>query len=216
MPVKTKNIILTGSGESICCYYANGLNIIRAASSLDATRVKEDPAFEGFRKSSDRLKQASPIAAALYNQIPKERKRFSLYRILTGKIIIMIKSGIEQEVIIASLQQKYIDPILHPKKRGARYARQFNRLSSFCKRLFTTRNDYEKKRTILKRQILPQYAGAEWQESRGVDYAQLRRKRMLPTKELAAHPIIPGLIYLGRVKGHGKFKLWLEATAGRL
>jgi len=93
-------------------------NIVRAASSLTGSRVKKDPAFQGFRKSGNRMKEASPIVAALYNQIPKEQKKYSLYRLLTGETLKMIKHGMSKADITDKLQKLYIDPVLQqPVKR---------------------------------------------------------------------------------------------------
>jgi hypothetical protein len=112
MVIQTGDIFFTGTQDGLCGYESQGLRIARAASSLTTQRVKADPAFKGFRKAGNRMKLASPIAAALYNQIPKEKKQFNLYRILTGEVTNMIKLGINKSVIIEKLQKLYIDPVL--------------------------------------------------------------------------------------------------------
>ena len=91
---------------------SHGQNIIRNASSLTGERVKKDPAFEGFRGSSNRMKEASTIAAALYNQIPKEQKRFSLFRQLTGESLKMLKQGMDKPAIVEKLYLLYVAPLL--------------------------------------------------------------------------------------------------------
>jgi hypothetical protein len=60
------------------------MNIIRPACRQTGavSGRKKTPAFEGFRRGDSRMKEASKMAAALYNQIPKEHKQFSLYRLL--------------------------------------------------------------------------------------------------------------------------------------
>jgi hypothetical protein len=112
MPVNKGNMAFTGTDGGICGYFAGGKNIIRAASSLTGKRVKEDPAFAGFLKSGNRMKQASPIAAALYKQVPKELKQFSLYRLITGEVLKRIKEGLDKAVIMETLQKEHIDPVL--------------------------------------------------------------------------------------------------------
>ncbi len=57
------------------------------------------------------MKEASPIAAALYKQIPNEQKKYGLYRLLTGEALKMLKEGIEKEAITDKLQRQYIDPV---------------------------------------------------------------------------------------------------------
>ena len=115
MAIKKGDIVITGTEGGITCYVSQGgRNIYRAASPLTGARVKKDPAFAGFRKSSNRMKEAAPIAASLYNQIPKERKEFSLYRVLTGEAIKMIRDGVEKTIILQRLHDKYIVPALTP------------------------------------------------------------------------------------------------------
>src|SRR5664279_3461612 len=111
----TDNII-TGNDTRLgmCLYYSPyfGHNIWRRASSLTGERTKKDPAFKGFRKSINRMKEASPIAASLYRLVPKEVKQYALYRTLTGEAIKMLKEGMEVALITETLKKKYIDSLL--------------------------------------------------------------------------------------------------------
>ena len=92
-------------------------NIVRRGSSLTGERTKKDPAFKGFRQSSSRLKQASPIAASLYKLVPAQVKEYALYRTLTGEAIKMLKEGLDATVITENLRKKYIDPRLEAAKK---------------------------------------------------------------------------------------------------
>src|SRR5579862_2853909 len=119
---RTDNII-TGNDPHLrmCFYYSPHFdqNIWRRGSSLTGERTKTDPAFQGFRQSSSRLKQASPIAASLYKLVPAPIKQYALYRTLTGEAIKMLKEGMEAVVIIETLKKKYISPLLEtPKKQS--------------------------------------------------------------------------------------------------
>ncbi|MEJ0081494.1 MAG: hypothetical protein WDM78_11260 [Puia sp.] len=80
--------IITGNDPCLgMCYYYSPcfeLNIWRRSSSLTGERTKKDPAFKGFRKSSNRLKEASPMAASLYKQIPEQVRQYSLYKNING------------------------------------------------------------------------------------------------------------------------------------
>src|ERR1700722_13365502 len=98
MAKRLTNNIVTGNDPHLrmCFYYSPffGQNIWRRGTTLTGERTKKDPAFTGFRQSSNRLKQASPIAASLYKQVPQQLKEFALYRTLTGEAIKMRKEGI--------------------------------------------------------------------------------------------------------------------------
>jgi hypothetical protein len=90
MAINKGEIPFIGTRDGICGYWRFGINVVRKSTPLTGPRVKNDPAFKGFRRSSGRMKEASPIAAALYNQIPKEQKKYSLYRLLTGEALKML------------------------------------------------------------------------------------------------------------------------------
>jgi hypothetical protein len=90
MAINKGDIPFIGTSDGICGYWRHGINIIRKSTPLEGSRVKKDPAFKGFRKSGSRMKEASPIAAVLYNQIPKEQKIYCLYRLLTGEALKML------------------------------------------------------------------------------------------------------------------------------
>jgi hypothetical protein len=117
MAIKREGISFIGTVGGICGYLSHGRNIIRAASPLTGARTKKDPAFEGFRQSGNRMKQASPLAAALYSLIPEKQRQYSLYRRLTGEALKMIKQGVDKEVITETLRQVYIEPLLQPQAK---------------------------------------------------------------------------------------------------
>jgi hypothetical protein len=109
-------IKITGSDNVICGYFLHDLNIIRKASSRTGNTMLHNPAYDSFRKSTGRLKEASPVAAALYHQLPVELKQFTLYRQLTGETIKMLKEGMDKTLIIKLLYKQYIEPrLLHPE-----------------------------------------------------------------------------------------------------
>jgi hypothetical protein len=84
---------------------------VRMKSSITGERIKKDPVYKAFRKSSSRLKEASPIASFVYNQL--RVKKYPLYRQMTGKAILWLKEGISAAVILDRLTREY----LQPKKR---------------------------------------------------------------------------------------------------
>lgn len=108
-----------GTYDVITGFLWGSKNIIRARTSLSGERVKDDPAFEGFRKSSDRMKRPSKIASYRYGKIPKERKRSSLYRLLTGEAFKMLKRGDNETDIVEKLQVLYVAPLLEDPTSSA-------------------------------------------------------------------------------------------------
>ena len=106
------NNVITGIDRKLNLYYYyspfSGKNIVRRCSSLTGERVKKDAAFKGFRESGNRMKEASPIAASLYKMVPTEIKQYSLYRLLTGEALKMLKAGKDSVTITETLKQIYI------------------------------------------------------------------------------------------------------------
>jgi hypothetical protein len=139
MAINKGDIAFIGTRDGICGYWCQGINIIRKSTPLTGPRVKKDPAFKGFRKSSGRMKEASPIAAALYNQIPKEQKKYNMYRLLTGEVLKMLKAGMKRADIIEKLQKQYIDPIIQePIKPQSPEVKTNSNRKAPRKRLFIT------------------------------------------------------------------------------
>ena len=117
MVINNGEFAYTGSDGGICGYFLFDLNIIRKPSARTGAGMQKNVAFDGFRKSSGRLKEASPIAAALYNRLPKAQKQYSLYRLLTGETIKMIKEQMDKTLISEILYKQHIEPrLLYPEK----------------------------------------------------------------------------------------------------
>jgi hypothetical protein len=116
MVINNGEFAYTGSDGGICGYFLYDLNIIRKPSARTGASMQKNVAFDGFRKSTGRLKDASPIAAALYNRLPKAQKQYSLYRLLTGETIKMIKEQMDKTLISEILYKQHIEPrLLYPE-----------------------------------------------------------------------------------------------------
>ncbi len=216
----------------MCFYYSPyfGQNIWRRGSSLTGERTKKDPAFKGFRQSSSRLKEASPIAASLYKGVPKEVKQYALYRTLTGEAIKMLKEGMEAAVITETLKKKYISPLLDaPKKnsgnrtveepvtrdrvKGMTDFTSYPQIPSGKRKITRTR------RTLLLQKITEGQSAAEYfsttdsdplpQTSRNVSESPFSEPEP-PEESKPRTKTTSGLIYLGRLPECKKLKIWLR------
>ena len=83
-------------------------NYVRMKSSITGERIKKDPVFQAFRKSSGRMSEASPIASFVYKQLPV--KHYPVYREMTGKAMLWLKEGIPAAVIQDRLTREYLQP----------------------------------------------------------------------------------------------------------
>jgi hypothetical protein len=226
--------IITGNdpGLRMCFYYSPHFdqNIWRRGSSLTGERTKKDPAFKGFRQSSNRLKQASPIAASLYKLVPGQVRQYTLYRTLTGEAIKMLKEGMETGLITENLRKKYIDPLLDsPKKdsknrtvdkpvtgervKGMTDFTAYPQLTSGVRKLTRAR------RSCLLQQITQNQSAAGYFSSPDSDCLQQTGRHVSESLYSEPEPsentkrrtkTTTGLIYLGRLPECKKLKIWLR------
>jgi hypothetical protein len=230
--------IITGNDPHLrmCFYYSPYFdqNIWRRGSSLTGKRTKKDPAFKGFRQSSSRMKEASPIAASLYKLVPEQVKQYALYRTLTGEAIKMLKEGMEAALIIETLKKKYIDPLLDaPKKNsGIRTVKEpaaRNRIkgmigfTSYPQTPSGVRKMTRTRRSRLLQKITEGQSAAEYfsstdsellpQTGRNVSASSFSEPE-LPKKPNPRIKTTSSLIYLGRLPECKKLKIWVRPIDG--
>jgi hypothetical protein len=216
----------------MCLYYSPhfDLNIWRRGSSLTGERTKKDPAFKGFRQSSSRLKEASPIAASLYKLVPVQIKQYALYRTLTGEAIKMLKEGIEAAVITETLKKKYIDPLLDaPKKKSENKTveepvtrdrvKGITDFTSYLRIPSGVRKITRTGRSLLLQKIIEGQSAVEYfssidsglllQTSRNVSESTFSQT-LSPEEPKRRTKTTSGLIYLGRLPECKKLKIWLR------
>jgi hypothetical protein len=233
MPINKSDIVFIGNAGGICGYMSHGINIIRKSSSLTGKRVEKDPAFKGFRNSCNRMKEASPIAASLYNLLTQEQKVYSLYRTLTGKALKMIKQGLEKKIIIARLKEEYIDPVIeqylkqgkqvHEVQSSTEELNSIGNSRLFCRSFYCIYpyNQADKRHVRLKRN--PQYSNAVAnQVSHTEEYSSYEGscKQHLPVNLISQQSAMTRkqkrtsqyseLIYIGKCKDCKGLKMWLR------
>jgi hypothetical protein len=226
--------IITGNdpGLRMCFYYSPyfNQNIWRRWSSLTGERTKKDAAFKGFRQSSSRLKEASPIAASLYKLVPEQVKQYALYRTLTGEAINMLKEGMQAAVITETLKKKYIDPLLDAPKKNSENrtveqpvtrdrVKGMTDFTSYPQIPLGVRKITRTRRSLLLQKITAGQSAAEYfsftdsdplpQTSRNVSESSFNEPE--PPKEPKPRTkTTSGLIYLGRLPACKKLKIWLR------
>jgi hypothetical protein len=226
--------IITGNDPRLrmCFYYSThfGQNIWRRGSSLTGERTKKDPVFKGFRQSSNRLKEASPIAASLYKQVPEQVKQYALYRTLTGEAIKMLKEGMEAAVISETLKKKYIDPLLDaPKKNSGNImveepvtrerVKGMTDFISYPQTPSGVRKITRTRRSLLLQKITAGQSVVEYFSSTGSEPLPQTGRNV--SDSLISEPkpqeepklrkkTTSGLIYLGRLPEYKKLKIWLR------
>jgi hypothetical protein len=226
--------IITGNDTRLgmCFYYSShfDMNIWRRASSLTGERTKKEHAFKGFRQSSGRLKQASPIAASLYKMIPAHLKQYALYRTLTGEAIKMLKEGMEAAVITETLKKKYIDPLLGvPEKssghssseepstrrqvKGMRDFIAFPQVSSDCRKNQKVCCAFLRKKIRAAQSAAGDFSSIDSyplpRPEKKVS-ASLLNETKLPGEQKTRNKTTSGLTYLGRLPECKKLKIWLR------
>jgi hypothetical protein len=230
--------IITGNDPrlGLCLYYSPyfNQNIWRKASSLTGERTRKDPAFKGFRQSSSRLKEASPIAASLYKLVPVQVKQYALYRTLTGEAIKMLKEGMAADLITETLKKKYIDPLMDaPKKnsenktveapmtRGRKksmaYFASYPEIPSGDRKMTRARRSY------LLQKITEGQPAVECFSPKVTDPLLKTSNNVLPISKIESTEepkrrtkTTSDLIYLGRLAECKKLKIWLRPVDSSL
>jgi hypothetical protein len=226
----TNNIIIGNDPRlGMCLYYSPyfGHNIWRRASSLTGERSKKDPAFKGFRKSINRMKEASPIAASLYKMLPKEIKQYALYRTLTGEAIKMLKEGVEASVIAETLKRKYIDTLQDSPKKNSENktvepgirdrVKGMTDFTSYPQLPSGVRKMTRARRSLLLQKITEGQSATEYFSSNDSDPSPQINRNVLdsskPEKPKRRTKTTDDLIYLGRLPECKKLKIWLRPIA---
>jgi hypothetical protein len=112
-----------GTRFGITIYEMWGAYYMRTKTSLDAERVKTDPAYRPLMKYAAMLSCASPIAAAIYRLLPAKGKKHSMYKTITGKAIQLLKQGCQPEEVGELLLREYVLPTIKDNsKKGAKQA----------------------------------------------------------------------------------------------
>ena len=101
----------TGSTDSLTFYKMHGKHYVRCKSSLTAERVKNDPCFEPTMTQARIMVRASKLGAVAYKSIPLHCREFRYYRMLTGRANLLLKQGLTEEDIIATLINIYVKSI---------------------------------------------------------------------------------------------------------
>jgi hypothetical protein len=230
------NNVITGSDKrlGLYFYYSHhfGHNIVRKTTSLTGQRVKTDKAFKGFRESSNRMKQASPIAASLYRLIPAENKQYSIYRLLISEALKLIKEGLDTAVIIETLNRTYIEPLINEpekelirkKKSGPEKGQYEKGLKSFIR--FPQQDPHNPGRSRkMRRYRMLQHAhqttefqtGPEFSDQQDINISA-RQKIFLLALEKCNHAPntkeekIPGLVFLCRLPECKSLKIWIRPS----
>jgi hypothetical protein len=216
----------------MCFYYSPHFdqNIWRRGSSLTGERTKKDPAFKGFRQSSSRLKEASPIAASLYKLVPEQVKQYALYRTLTGEAIKMLKEGMQAAVITETLKKKYIDPLLDAPKKNSENrtveqpvtrdrVKGMTDFTSYPQIPSGVRKSTRTRRSLLLQKITAGQSAAEYFSSTDSDPLPQTIRNVSespfsepepPEKLKPRTKTTSGLIYLGRLPACKKLKIWIR------
>lgn len=98
---------LTGTYNGLCYYEMGGNYYVRRKSSLSRKRVKRSPAFKRTMRNAGMLAQASRIASEVYRITPRNSRKREIFHALTGKAMLLLKKGIEADIVLAQLKAEY-------------------------------------------------------------------------------------------------------------
>lgn len=99
---------IQGKLGNLCGYLLNGKPVLRRITSVDKKRMKRDPRFKRTLEFASQFGRASKIGSAVYRLLPKDRKKHSLYKTITGKAMTLLNQGKDHATIVKLLKQQYI------------------------------------------------------------------------------------------------------------
>jgi hypothetical protein len=97
---------ISGTVNGFTFYVVNGRQLVRSKTSINHQRFFSDPAFAPQRQYSEWLKIASPMASAIYRQLPPQK---GLQQRITGIIMRWLKQGVAPAVAYERLQSIYLN-----------------------------------------------------------------------------------------------------------
>ena len=124
-------IKIRGTIGNICFYKTKDGYYARLKSSLTGKRVKKDPRFRRTMEFAGMLALASKLASRCYRGLPEEEREHSMYRVLTGMAMQMLKVGMEEEEIAIHLDGVYRKEEKVPIAKPRMHVDQHGRLV-FC------------------------------------------------------------------------------------
>ena len=89
--------------EKLSQYFWRYTHCLRSRSSLSRERVLTSDEFINTRKENKYMGRASKLASQVYQSIPRETRKYSQYRILTGEAIKLLRGGMEEHEIAERL-----------------------------------------------------------------------------------------------------------------
>ncbi|MGC8751395.1 hypothetical protein [Hydrotalea sp.] len=96
---------ISGTINGFTFYVVNGRQLVRSKTSINQQRFYSDPAFATQRQYSEWLKIASPMASAIYRQLPPQK---GLQQRITGTIMRWLKQGVAPSVAYERLKSIYL------------------------------------------------------------------------------------------------------------
>lgn len=99
-------MMMTGTVDNLTFYKMEGAYYVRMKSSLTRKRFFKDAAFEGSRRSSNRLAVGSKLASSVYKSFPEKKRRYSVFCALKSLAIKLLKEQRSEQAVLMQLQQK--------------------------------------------------------------------------------------------------------------
>jgi hypothetical protein len=97
---------ISGTENGFTFFVVNGRQLVSSKTSITHQRLFSDPAFAPKRQNSEWLKIASPMASAIYRQLPPQK---GLQQRITGTIMRWLKQGVARAVAYERLQSIYLN-----------------------------------------------------------------------------------------------------------
>ena len=105
---KLRPISVSGTVGNVCIYEVDGQLYMRSKSSLSRKRVLKSKAFEKTRRYASDMGRAARLGAAIYWDLPVEKRNRFIYQAITGMAASLLYKGVSEEEVQNILKKEYV------------------------------------------------------------------------------------------------------------
>jgi hypothetical protein len=99
---------VVGTIDDLIFYKMDGKYYIRMKPCIDPKQVKFGKRYRNTMRSARRLACGSKIAALIYKALPEGEREFSMYRVMVGEAVRLLKVGKTDEEVLGVLKERYL------------------------------------------------------------------------------------------------------------
>lgn len=98
-------IPITGTFGNIIWYVSRNQGLVRTKGSLDKKQMEENPKCAEILRNAQRMGRAATLSSDVYQQLPKEKRKYGNYQHLKVEAFHLLRSGATEDQTIEALKK---------------------------------------------------------------------------------------------------------------